>query len=173
MSLIAKDRRESSKARGKKYEEKTLDLAEQENWIAIKQTDNEDMFRKIDLWIMFDSLDHVPVQIKSPSVKDRAHIMTCEFKDVNGNDGWLFAGPEYLFKWIDQKICLLLKISQMVSILDKRGKVIEMNAPQIGRSRDFPLGTVYRRHGREDSLIDVRIDFWKENGIGNVFQLRD
>lgn len=146
---------------GKMAEDVFMALAEKREYIIRKATQQEE-FDHID-YVMSKNNQKVSVDVKARkkiSRKDHEqndHLVWVEWKNVNGNVGWLHGKADLIA--FEQEHDYLIASRNQLAILCERlvDKNIRAESPHAALHR------IYQRFGRKDQLSLIRISEIEEN----------
>jgi len=96
---LSKERIDFSNYQGSKSQNLFVKLCNSIGYKCTKSTKNQDIYQHIDFWIERTDGTTTSVDVKG---MNKVNALWIEFKNVNGNDGWMFGDQELIAFDIDE-----------------------------------------------------------------------
>jgi hypothetical protein len=141
---------------GKKAQDQFIDLALIRGYTVTESTPNQDMFDHIDLFLKksdktfsFDVKAMKKINRYDASSQDA--LVYVEFKNVNGNPGWLYGKADFIAFEKTDSFC----------VVQRKGLASYCEQNVVREFVDYPrqaLYKYYRRSGRKDLISLIEFD---------------
>jgi len=158
MSVVTQHRRTYSNQQGNDAARRFVDACRSIGYQTRKSTREEDMYDHIDYWVKRRGLKGEVIE-SSVDVKGCNHpeCIWIEFKNVAGDNGWLYGRANYIaFEWDDHfRLVRLIDLQVKVHDLTKKAKYVNHKSKALYNYYDRS------KWGNKDLLTQVTaMDIW-------------
>jgi hypothetical protein len=137
----------SARQRGNLSEARFKQLCALQSWPCFKSSDEDDMFKHIDFYVVTDD-GEIAVDVKSSSDVEQIWI---ELKNVRGDKGWLYGEATH--------ICFDVPLVNKMVMVEREelAAYIAENCQKVFVKKDEAYLKLYTRQGRADIITFIKL----------------
>lgn len=149
MSTKNQSRREYSNTTGRVAEVRFVRAARNKGLFVKKSSHTEDMHKHIDYWVALKSGKKWGVDVKGNNLPDE---IWCEFKNVNGDDGWMYGGSNYIaFDMPEEGGFVIVSREELAFFCEK------YVSDEMVSDKSMAYLRKYQRKNRKDIITKIRL----------------
>lgn len=146
---VSQERRDYSRSVGNAVEQQFIDACLKIGYVCEKTTDNVDIYKHIDFYIYRPNGTFTSVDVKGGN---HPKTIWVEFKNVSGNNGWLYGESEYIAFHLPELVSFLM--IKRLALVERCENIVE----KVFVSKDESHKKLYTRKDRKDVISKLYLE---------------